>query len=76
MTCVCSVLEAVQGSLLELGQVSKAACDLLECRIGRLLRHMSDCTLLNLPEDSPVSPEELLQRTEATVKDAAAALGW
>uniref|UniRef100_A0A8D3CSA0 Dynein heavy chain 5 axonemal n=1 Tax=Scophthalmus maximus TaxID=52904 RepID=A0A8D3CSA0_SCOMX len=62
---------SVYVALKELEQVSKAATDLLECRIGRLLQDMSSCHLQDLPEDSPVSPQDLLLQTEASVKEAA-----
>uniref|UniRef100_A0A8D3DUG5 Dynein heavy chain 5, axonemal-like n=1 Tax=Scophthalmus maximus TaxID=52904 RepID=A0A8D3DUG5_SCOMX len=69
-------VDSVYVALKELEQVSKAATDLLECRIGRLLQDMSSCHLQDLPEDSPVSPQDLLLQTEASVKEAAATLSW
>lgn len=72
----CSVIESVYLALKDLDQVSKVATDLLECRIGRLLRAMSSCYLLVLPEDSPVSPQDLLLQTDSSVQAAAVTLNW
>lgn len=72
----CSVIQSVYLALKDLDQVSKVAADLLECRIGRLLQATSSCCLLVLPEDSPVSPQELLLQTERSVQAAAVALSW
>ncbi|XP_045900393.1 dynein axonemal heavy chain 5 [Micropterus dolomieu] len=69
-------IERVYLALKELDQVSKVATDLLDCRIGRLLQAMSSCCLLVLPEDSPVSPQDLLLQTESSVQTAAATLNW
>ncbi|CAJ1081553.1 dynein axonemal heavy chain 5 isoform X1 [Xyrichtys novacula] len=71
-----SFIQAVYVALEDLDQVSKVASDLLECRIGRLLESMCSCCLLVLPEDSPVSPQELLQQTESSVRAAAVSLNW
>ncbi|XP_008293860.1 dynein heavy chain 5, axonemal [Stegastes partitus] len=67
-------IDGVYAALTELDQVAKMATDLLDCRIARLLQSMSSCRLLLLPEDSPVSAEELLQQTDGSVRAAAAAL--
>lgn len=56
--------------------MAKVSSDLLECRIGGLLRSMSSCSLLVLPEDSPVPPQDLLLQTEASVGAAAVTLKW
>ncbi|XP_072235160.1 dynein axonemal heavy chain 5-like [Leuresthes tenuis] len=69
-------IQGVYGALKELDQVAKVASDLLECRIGRLLESMSSCCLLVLPEDSPVSPQDLLLQADRSVRAAAATLGW
>ncbi|KAM6971581.1 LOW QUALITY PROTEIN: dynein axonemal heavy chain 8-like [Tautogolabrus adspersus] len=69
-------IQGVYEALKDLDQVSKAAADLLECRIGRLLQSMSSCSLLVLPEDSPVSPEDLLLQTDSSVRAAAVTLKW
>ncbi|TNN25423.1 Dynein heavy chain 5, axonemal [Liparis tanakae] len=58
------------------GRVSKAASDLLECRIGRLLRRTASCRLLPLPEDRPAPPHDLLLQARGAVPAAAAALSW
>ncbi|XP_051241668.1 dynein axonemal heavy chain 5 isoform X2 [Dicentrarchus labrax] len=71
-----SFIESVYLALNELDQVAKVATDLLECRIGRLLQGMSSCGLLDLPEDSPVSPQDLLQQTDSSVQAAAVTLNW
>lgn len=73
---VLSVIENVYVVLKVLDQVSKVATDLLECRIGRLLQAVSSCSLLVLPEDRPVSPQELLLQTDGCVRAAAATLTW
>uniref|UniRef100_A0A671WTD6 Dynein, axonemal, heavy chain 5 n=1 Tax=Sparus aurata TaxID=8175 RepID=A0A671WTD6_SPAAU len=57
-------IENVYVVLKDLDQVSKVTTDLLECRIGRLLQAVSSCSLLVLPEDRPVSPQELLLQTD------------
>lgn len=62
--------------LKDLDQVSKVSTDLLECRIGRLLQAVSSYSLLVLPEDRPVSPQELLLQTDGCVRAAAATLTW
>lgn len=72
----CSVINSVYQALKDLDQVNKVATDLLECRIGRLLQAMSSCYLLVLPEDSPVSPQDLLLQTNSSVQAAAATLNW
>ncbi|XP_069368231.1 dynein axonemal heavy chain 5 isoform X1 [Paralichthys olivaceus] len=69
-------IECVYVALEELEQVSKAATDLLECRVDRLLQAVSSCSLLVLPEDSPVSPHHLLLQTETSVRAAAVTLNW
>ncbi|XP_042366785.1 dynein axonemal heavy chain 5 [Plectropomus leopardus] len=69
-------IDAVYRALRDLNQVSKGAADLLECRVGRLLQDMSSCCLLVLPEDSPVSPQDLLLQTDSSVQTAAATLSW
>ncbi|XP_076617159.1 dynein axonemal heavy chain 5 isoform X1 [Chaetodon auriga] len=69
-------IQSVYLALKDLDQVSKVATDLLECRIGRLLQAVSSCCLLVLPEDSPVSPEELLLQTDSLVQAAAVTLSW
>ncbi|XP_074550150.1 dynein axonemal heavy chain 5 [Halichoeres trimaculatus] len=69
-----SFIQGVYAALNDLDQVSKAASDLLECGIGRLLEAMSSCCLLILPEDSPVSPQDLLLQAESSVRAAAATL--
>ncbi|KAM8731517.1 dynein axonemal heavy chain 5 [Acanthopagrus schlegelii] len=69
-------IENVYVVLKDLDQVSKVATDLLECRIGRLLQAVSSCSLLVLPEDRPVSPQELLLQTDSCVRAAAATLTW
>ncbi|XP_071340329.1 dynein axonemal heavy chain 5 isoform X1 [Trachinotus anak] len=69
-------IESVYLALKELHQVSKVATDLLECRIGRLLQAMSSCCLLVLPEDSAVSPQDLLLQTDASAHAAAVTLTW
>ncbi|TKS87316.1 Dynein heavy chain 5, axonemal [Collichthys lucidus] len=69
-------IESVYQALKDLDQVSKVATDLLECRIGRLLQAMSSCCLLVLPEDSPVSPQDLLLQTDSSVQAAAVTLNW
>lgn len=72
----CSVIDGVYAALEELNHVTKVASDLLECRISRLLEDMTSCCLLVLPEDSPVSPQDLLLQTESNVQAAAASLSW
>ncbi|XP_054862859.1 dynein axonemal heavy chain 5 isoform X2 [Amphiprion ocellaris] len=74
--CTDGFVDSVYEALTELDQAAKLSSDLLDCRIGRLLQSMSSCCLLLLPEDSPVSPEELLQQTDRSVQAAAAALSW
>ncbi|XP_060921113.1 dynein axonemal heavy chain 5 [Labrus mixtus] len=69
-------IQGVYEALKDLDQVSKAAADLLECRIGQLLQSMSSSCLLVLPEDSPVSPEDLLLQTDSSVRAAAVTLNW
>ncbi|XP_041817844.1 dynein heavy chain 5, axonemal [Chelmon rostratus] len=69
-------IQSVYLALKDLDQVSKVAADLLECRIGRLLQATSSRCLLVLPEDSPVSPQELLLQTERSVQAAAVTLSW
>ncbi|KAK2859784.1 hypothetical protein Q5P01_004404 [Channa striata] len=69
-------IDSVYLALKELDQVAKVATDLLECRIGRLLESMSSCCLLVLPEDSPVSPQDLLRQTEVSIQAAALTLSW
>ncbi|XP_026217964.1 dynein heavy chain 5, axonemal [Anabas testudineus] len=69
-------IDSVYLALKELDQVTRVATDLLECRIGRLLQAMSSCCLLVLPEDSPVSPQDLLQQTNSSVRAAAVTLNW
>ncbi|XP_053268003.1 dynein axonemal heavy chain 5 [Pleuronectes platessa] len=69
-------IQSVYVALEELEQVSKAATDLLECRVDRLLQAVSSCRLLVLPEDSPVSPQHLLLQTDASVRAAAVTLNW
>ncbi|XP_065805228.1 dynein axonemal heavy chain 5 [Labrus bergylta] len=69
-------IQGVYEALKDLDQVSKAAADLLECRIGQLLQSMSSSCLLVLPEDSPVSPEDLLLQTDSSVQAAAVTLNW
>ncbi|XP_059182778.1 dynein axonemal heavy chain 5 [Centropristis striata] len=69
-------IDGVYRALKDLDQVSKVAADLLECRIGRLLQDMSTCCLLVLPEDSPVSPQDLLLQTDDSVHAAAETLSW
>ncbi|KAM9337116.1 dynein axonemal heavy chain 5 [Symphorus nematophorus] len=69
-------IQSMYQSLKDLDQVSKVATDLLECRIGRLLQAVSSCRLLVLPEDSPVSPQDLLLQTDSSVQAAAATLSW
>ncbi|XP_068593236.1 dynein axonemal heavy chain 5 [Cebidichthys violaceus] len=69
-------LESVSRALRDLDQVSKGATDLLECRVGRLLQTMSSCCLLVLPEDAPVSPQDLLLQTDSSVQAAAVCLNW
>ncbi|XP_047424698.1 dynein axonemal heavy chain 5-like [Mugil cephalus] len=69
-------IDGVYLALKELDHVVKVASDLLDCRIGRLLRSMSSCCLLVLPEDSPVSPSDLVQQTESCVQAAAVTLNW
>ncbi|KAF3703904.1 Dynein heavy chain 5, axonemal Axonemal beta dynein heavy chain 5 Ciliary dynein heavy chain 5 [Channa argus] len=59
-------IASVYLALKELDHVAKVATDLLECRIGRLLQSMSSCCLLVLPEDSPVSPQDLLLQTDSS----------
>ncbi|XP_049912492.1 dynein axonemal heavy chain 5 [Epinephelus moara] len=71
-----SFINSVYQALKDLDQVNKVATDLLECRIGRLLQAMSSCYLLVLPEDSPVSPQDLLLQTDSSVQAAAATLNW
>ncbi|XP_034534414.1 dynein heavy chain 5, axonemal [Notolabrus celidotus] len=71
-----SFIQGVYVALKDLDQVSKVTSDLLECRIGRLLEAMSSCCLLVLPEDSPVSPQDLLLQTDGSVQAAAATLSW
>ncbi|CAK6981993.1 LOW QUALITY PROTEIN: dynein axonemal heavy chain 5-like, partial [Scomber scombrus] len=65
---------SVYLALKELDQVTKVATDLLGCRMGRLLEAMSSCCLLVLPEDSPVSPQDLLLQTDSSVQAAAVTL--
>lgn len=73
--CVCvSVIEGVYAVLRDLDHVTRVATDLLDCRIQRLLHAMSTHRLLVLPEDSPVSPEELLLQNDCS--EQAAALCW
>ena len=69
------VIESVYVALKDLDQVSKAASDLLECRVERLLQDMSSCPLLLLPV-SPVSPQDLLLQTDSSAQAAAATLSW
>ncbi|XP_067341566.1 dynein axonemal heavy chain 5 isoform X2 [Channa argus] len=69
-------IASVYLALKELDHVAKVATDLLECRIGRLLQAMSSCCLLVLPEDSPVSPQDLLLQTDSSVQAAALTLSW
>ena len=76
LSLLCSVIENVYQALKELDQVSNVAMDLLECRIGRRLQAMSSCCLLVLPEDSPVSPQDLLLQTVSLVRAAASTLSW
>lgn len=71
-----SVIENVSVALKDLHLVAKMATDLLECRIGRLLQAMSSCCLTLLPEDSPVSPQDLLLQTKSSVQAAAVTLKW
>lgn len=71
-----SVIDSVYLALKEMDQVARVATDLLECRIGRLLKTMSSCCLLVLPEDSPVSPQDLLLQTDSSVQAAAVTLNW
>ncbi|KAK5935878.1 hypothetical protein CgunFtcFv8_021195 [Champsocephalus gunnari] len=66
-------IESVYVALKDLDQVSKAASDLLECRVERLLQDMSSCSLLLLPV-SPVSPQDLLLQTDSSAQAAAATL--
>ncbi|XP_054621741.1 dynein axonemal heavy chain 5 isoform X3 [Dunckerocampus dactyliophorus] len=67
-------IEGAYMALAELDQITKAAADMLECRIGRLLDVMSSCCLLVLPEDSPMSPENLLLEADLSLHSAAATL--
>lgn len=71
-----SVLQNVYVALKDLDLVAKMATDLLDCRIGRLLRAMSSCRLLVLPEDSSVSAQDLLLQTGSLVQAAAVTLSW
>lgn len=71
-----SVIDSVYLALKEMDQVTRVATDLLDCRIGRLLKTMSSCSLLVLPEDSPVSPHDLLLQTDSSVQAAAGVLNW
>ncbi|KAI4787750.1 hypothetical protein KUCAC02_036273 [Chaenocephalus aceratus] len=66
-------IESVYVALKDLDQVSKAASDLLECRVEQLLQDMSSCPLLLLPV-SPVSPQDLLLQTDSSAQAAAATL--
>ncbi|XP_010767024.1 dynein heavy chain 5, axonemal-like, partial [Notothenia coriiceps] len=68
-------IESVYVALKDLDQFSKAASDLLECRVERLLQDMSSCPLLLLPV-SPVSPQDLLLQTDSSAQAAAATLSW
>ncbi|KAM7390019.1 hypothetical protein PAMA_008269 [Pampus argenteus] len=67
---------SVHLAVKQLDHITKVATDLLECRIGRLLEAMSSCCLLVLPEDSPVSPQDLLLQTDSSVQAAAVTLDW
>ncbi|XP_030612273.1 dynein heavy chain 5, axonemal [Archocentrus centrarchus] len=67
-------IQNVYVALKDLDLVAKMATDLLDCRIGRLLQATSSCCLLLLPEDSPVSPQDLLLQTESLVQAAAVTL--
>ncbi|XP_069033626.1 dynein axonemal heavy chain 5 [Embiotoca jacksoni] len=69
-------LHSVRAAVRELDLVAKTASDLLDCRIGRLLRATSSCCLLVLPEDAPVSPEDLLLQVDSCIPAAAATLSW
>ncbi|XP_061778474.1 dynein axonemal heavy chain 5-like [Nerophis ophidion] len=67
-------IEGVYTAMAGLDQVAKAAADVLECRIGRLLDAMSSCCLLVLPEDSPVSPQDFLTEADHSLRAAATTL--
>ncbi|XP_061590629.1 dynein axonemal heavy chain 5-like [Cololabis saira] len=69
-------LDGVYAALEELDYAVRVASDLLNCRIGQLLGDMTSCCLLVLPEDSPISPQDLLLQTDSNVQAAAAALSW
>ena len=70
------VIENTYMALRELDQVSKVATDTLECRIERLLQDMGSRSLLELPVDVPVSPNDFLQQSESWVGSAALTLCW
>ncbi|KAM6900105.1 dynein axonemal heavy chain 5 [Xenentodon cancila] len=69
-------LDGVYVALEELDHAVSVASDLLDCRIGRLFEDMMSCCLLVLPENSPVSPQDLLLQTESNVQAAAVTLSW
>ncbi|XP_076014466.1 dynein axonemal heavy chain 5 [Genypterus blacodes] len=69
-------LDVVYLALKELDQIDKVATDILECRIGGLLQNMSSCCLLVLPEDLPITPQELLRLADSSIQAAADTLCW
>ena len=69
-----SVIDNVYEVLREMEHIAKVAMDTLECRIERVLQAMSWTALLELPEDVPVPPQDLLSQAESTVGKAAQAL--
>ncbi|KAM4605979.1 LOW QUALITY PROTEIN: dynein axonemal heavy chain 5 [Polymixia lowei] len=69
-------IEKVYSSLRELEQVAKVAMDTLECRVEHLLQAMSSCSLLELPGDVPVGPQDFLQQAECSVRSAGLTLRW
>ncbi|XP_062336343.1 LOW QUALITY PROTEIN: dynein axonemal heavy chain 5-like [Osmerus eperlanus] len=67
-------IDNVYEVLREMEHSAKVAMDTLECRIERVLQAMSWTALLELPEDMPIPPQDLLSQAESTVGMAAQAL--
>ncbi|XP_068050765.1 dynein axonemal heavy chain 5-like isoform X2 [Anomalospiza imberbis] len=57
-------IQNVYSTLRELDYVVKAASDTLECRIERILKDMSNTTLIVLPEDEPIDVTSFLEQIE------------
>ncbi|KAK1795394.1 hypothetical protein P4O66_010566 [Electrophorus voltai] len=63
-------IDTVYGALQELEQVAKVSMDILECRIERVVESMSCTSLLALPEDDTMVPQDFLIQTESIVRSA------